>query len=109
MCTFVRPHLSCVTDSHTATKDLLTTQETLAPFLLPPHKLAQSKLLLFYFQAVGMFIGEFSCWIVFQIYYFYLKKKDRTEEAGNQQFTPFLFLPPAICDMTATSLMYIIF
>ena len=56
-----------------------------------------------------MFIGEFSCWIVFQIYYFYLKKKDRTEEAGNQQFTPFLFLPPALCDMTATSLMYIIF
>ncbi|XP_026689904.2 solute carrier family 35 member F6-like [Ciona intestinalis] len=65
-----------------------------------------------FLQAVGMFIGEFSCLVVFQIWIRYQKwtiKKDPTKEVnfGNQNFSPFLFLGPAVCDMTATSLMYI--
>ena len=26
---------------------------------------------------------------------------------GNQNFNPLIFLPPAVCDMIATSLMYV--
>ncbi|XP_076800256.1 solute carrier family 35 member F6-like isoform X2 [Clavelina lepadiformis] len=59
-----------------------------------------------------MFIGEFSCLIVFQLWRAYWKYKqskgDTTEvNFGNQNFSPVLFLAPAACDMTATSLMYI--
>ena len=45
--------------------------------------------------------------------YFYYQKKDYTADQlpdsikGNTNFNPFIFLPPALCDMVATSLMYI--
>jgi drug/metabolite transporter (DMT)-like permease len=44
---------------------------------------------------------------------FYYKRKDYTEDhfppsiSGTRSFNPLIFLPPALCDMTATSLMYI--
>lgn len=45
--------------------------------------------------------------------FIYYKRKDYTEEQlpdsvkGNRNFNPFIFMLPALCDMTATSLMYI--
>jgi len=60
-----------------------------------------------------MFFGEFLCFLAFKGMYYYYKRKDYTEEQlpesvkGNRNFSPFIFLPPALCDMTATSLMYI--
>lgn len=45
--------------------------------------------------------------------YFYYRRKDYQEDqlppslSGNRDFSPFIFLPPALCDMTGTSLMYI--
>lgn len=64
-------------------------------------------------QACSMFIGEMMCLVVFKILYFYYsRKQDGSIEnvgllKGNQNFNPFILLPPALCDMCATSLMYI--
>lgn len=64
-----------------------------------------------FLQAVAMFFGEFLCFLAFKAMYLYYKRKDYTEEQlpesvkGNRDFSPFIFLPPALCDMTATSLM----
>lgn len=82
-----------------------------------------------------MFFGEFLCFLAYKGMYLYYKKKDYTNEMmpdsgrndagallkkaihqyplflfvvrGSTSFSPFIFLPPALCDMTATSLMYI--
>ncbi|KAK3105041.1 hypothetical protein FSP39_015884 [Pinctada imbricata] len=57
-----------------------------------------------FLQAVGMFLGEFSCLIVFQI----IKLSGRSSmNMGNQNFNPLIFLPAALCDMCGTSLMYV--
>nr|XP_060610755.1 solute carrier family 35 member F6 [Anolis sagrei ordinatus] len=60
-----------------------------------------------FLQAVGMFLGEFSCLAVFHL----LRCRDRRRAepvmAASQPFNPILFLPPALCDMTGTSLMYV--
>lgn len=72
-----------------------------------------------------MFVGEFSCLIAFFIAFF-LKKyywKRRHQQANENaifdlepedeqepefpKFNPFIFLPPACCDVLGTSLMYI--
>lgn len=64
-------------------------------------------------QSCFMFLGELSCLILFKILYFYYKRKQdgSLEEndlvRGNQSFNPLIFLPPAMCDMIGTSLMYI--
>lgn len=64
-------------------------------------------------QSVCMFLGEFSCLIVFKILYrMYSKRMDGTLEsntitAGSQEFSAFLLFPPAMCDMIGTSLMYV--
>lgn len=64
-------------------------------------------------QACCMFFGEFLCLICFKIIYYTLKRKQdgSLEEndlvRGNQDFNPFILMPPAMCDMVATSLMYI--
>jgi len=66
-----------------------------------------------FLQAVGMFFGEFTCLIAFKISYFYYKRKNYNEDempasiAGSRDYSPWIFLPPALCDMTATSMMYI--
>lgn len=66
-----------------------------------------------FLQAVAMFFGEFLCFLAYKGMYLYYKKKDYTNEMmpdsvrGSTSFSPFIFLPPALCDMTATSLMYI--
>jgi len=66
-----------------------------------------------FFQATSMFLGELLCLIAFKLMLFY--KKRRSGELGdvvplvqgNQQFNPVIFLPAAMCDMIATSVMYV--
>jgi len=76
-----------------------------------------------FLQACGMFIGEMSCMVAFYIVRWYNQRKrrreaardgdapvepaDRSESGSETSFSPFVFLPPALCDMTATSVQYI--
>ena len=59
-------------------------------------------------QAVLMFLGEMSCIVAFKIwyYYYYFTKKDLTK-FGPQKFNPLIWAIPAMCDLTATSTMYL--
>ncbi|KAH9378009.1 hypothetical protein HPB48_016683 [Haemaphysalis longicornis] len=66
-------------------------------------------------QAVGMFLGEFSCLLVFRLVFWYYTRKAKAGEAvelppsvsGSRDFNPLIFLPPAMCDLFGTSIMYI--
>ncbi|XP_074471613.1 solute carrier family 35 member F6 [Sebastes fasciatus] len=58
-------------------------------------------------QAVGMFLGEFSCIAVFYILLCYDRRRPEPKMNPGRSFNPLLFFPPAMCDMTATSLMYV--
>lgn len=60
-----------------------------------------------FLQAVGMFIGEFTCLVVFHCMRCILHFSGRRMEVGTQNFNPLIFLPAALCDMCGTSLMYI--
>ncbi|CAD5212685.1 unnamed protein product [Bursaphelenchus okinawaensis] len=77
-----------------------------------------------FFQATCMFVGEFSCLVVFFILYYLQKRRYNNrnqvgsdgayelddidvEEPKLPNINPFIFLPPACCDVLATSLMYI--
>ena len=67
-----------------------------------------------FLQATSMFVGEFSCMYAFFMFYFIFKRKGGEERVqastltgGNRNFNPFIFLPPAMCDMIATSTMYV--
>ncbi|XP_043235270.1 solute carrier family 35 member F6-like isoform X1 [Amphibalanus amphitrite] len=67
-----------------------------------------------FLQATSMFVGEFSCMYAFFMFYFIFKHKGGEERVqastltgGNRQFNPLIFLPPAMCDMIATSTMYV--
>lgn len=59
-----------------------------------------------------MFFGEFLCLLTFKTVFGLLRRRnDGSEDTnhlvkGNRQFSAFLLLPPALCDMTATSIMY---
>ncbi len=65
-----------------------------------------------FLQACGMFMGEMMCMLVFLIIRW---RKRRAMAPGDQHdaftrpsnFSPLVFLPPAMCDMTATSIQYI--
>lgn len=54
-----------------------------------------------------MFLGEFSCLAAF--YLLRCRAEGRSDSSVNPQqpFNPLLFLPPALCDMTGTSIMYV--
>jgi len=58
-----------------------------------------------FFQAAGMFLGEFLCMIAFRVMVCYNAQTGKQMERA--QFNPLIFVLPACCDMTATSLMYI--
>lgn len=60
-----------------------------------------------FLQAVGMFLGEFSCLAVFYILLCLDKRKPEPSMNPGQSFNPLLFFPPAMCDMTGTSIMYV--
>ena len=57
-----------------------------------------------------MFAAEASCLVVFKLVYLYhkkVKKGDLVTRFGKQDFSIFVFVIPAICDMLATSTLYI--
>ncbi|KAJ8275356.1 hypothetical protein COCON_G00099810 [Conger conger] len=58
-------------------------------------------------QAVGMFLGELSCLAVFYIALCQDRRRPEPRMNPGQSFNPLLFLPPALCDMTGTSIMYV--
>lgn len=58
-------------------------------------------------QAVGMFLGELSCLVVFYILICRDRRRPEPKMNPGQRFNPLLFFPPAMCDMTATSIMYV--
>ncbi|XP_076611622.1 solute carrier family 35 member F6 [Chaetodon auriga] len=58
-------------------------------------------------QAVGMFLGELSCLAVFYILLCHDRRSPQPKMNPGQSFNPLLFFPPAMCDMTATSIMYV--
>lgn len=60
-----------------------------------------------FLQAVGMFLGEFCCLAAFYILICHDKRRPEPRVNRGQSFNPFLFFPPAMCDMTATSIMYV--
>ncbi|XP_040204313.1 solute carrier family 35 member F6 [Rana temporaria] len=60
-----------------------------------------------FLQAVGMFLGELSCLAVFYILVFKDRRSPQPTMASSEPFNSLLFLPPAICDMTGTSIMYV--
>lgn len=64
-----------------------------------------------FMQASSMFLGEILCLVTFKIMYFiYSKQGVENEKAltkGNRNFNPFILFIPAMCDMTATSIMYV--
>lgn len=54
-----------------------------------------------------MFLGEFSCLAVFYLLLCRDRRRPEPSMAPSQPFNPLLFLPPALCDMTGTSIMYV--
>nr|XP_006626035.1 PREDICTED: solute carrier family 35 member F6 [Lepisosteus oculatus] len=60
-----------------------------------------------FLQAVGMFLGELSCLALFYILVCHDRRSPEPRMNANQSFNPLLFFPPAMCDMTATSIMYV--
>ncbi|XP_069030153.1 solute carrier family 35 member F6 [Embiotoca jacksoni] len=68
----------------------------------PKHQFAHP-----FVQAVGMFLGEFSCLAAFYILLCHDKRRPQPKMNAAQSFNPLLFFAPAMCDMTATSIMYV--
>ncbi|XP_069743150.1 solute carrier family 35 member F6 [Narcine bancroftii] len=60
-----------------------------------------------FLQAVGMFFGETSCLVVFYIILCCDRQRPEPQMTSSRKFNSFIFLPPALCDMLATSIMYI--
>ncbi|XP_038583067.1 solute carrier family 35 member F6 [Micropterus salmoides] len=60
-----------------------------------------------FLQAVFMFLGELSCLAVFYILLHHDRRSPEPRVNPGQSFNPLLFFPPAMCDMTATSIMYV--
>ncbi|KAL5014313.1 hypothetical protein ScPMuIL_008583 [Solemya velum] len=60
-----------------------------------------------FFQGVAMFLGEFLCLIAFNVQRICQNRQGIEVDAGGQEFNRFIFLPAAMFDMLATSLMYV--
>lgn len=66
-----------------------------------------------FMQSLFMFIGEAFCFLAFKIlYYYYNRRADGSVDnnvltKGSRIFNPIILLVPALCDMCATSIMYI--
>lgn len=64
-----------------------------------------------------MFLGEFSCMALYYIIIAIYRRRSSdmvdmkanlpSSVAGSNNFNPFIFFPPAMCDMLGTSTMYI--
>jgi len=67
-----------------------------------------------FLQATGMFLGEMLCMLAFWVTRWRANRQPAgssypplSEENAPKKFNPLVFLPPALCDMTATSVQYI--
>lgn len=66
-----------------------------------------------FLQACGMFLGEMLCMVAFWVVRWRASRQDRSayppvdDSSAPIKFNPLIFLPPALCDMTATSIQYI--
>merc|ERR1719193_768807 len=67
-----------------------------------------------FLQACGMFLGEMLCMVAFWLSACWRRRRpegspyaDIGGEEAPKKFNPLVFLPPALCDMTATSVQYI--
>ncbi|XP_076128793.1 solute carrier family 35 member F6 [Alosa pseudoharengus] len=58
-------------------------------------------------QAVCMFLGELSCLAVFYLLLCHDRRSPEPTMDPGQSFNLLLFLAPAMCDMTGTSIMYV--
>ncbi|XP_022700355.1 solute carrier family 35 member F6-like [Varroa jacobsoni] len=76
-----------------------------------PHPFSHS-----FLQALGMFFGEFICLVTFKVllYLYSSRVRDSPEASkmpsilkGNRNFNPYIFIPPVLCDMIGTTVMYI--
>ncbi len=59
------------------------------------------------FQAAGMFVGELLCLFAFFILRWRAHATNDKTFKEAKPYNPIIFLLPALCDMTATSLMYL--
>ncbi|UYV74343.1 SLC35F6 [Cordylochernes scorpioides] len=62
------------------------------------------------YRACAMFVGEALCLGAYYLVRYIFQKKGKPQPPstdGNVDFKPWIFLPPTLCDMTATSLMYL--
>ncbi|XP_060596006.1 solute carrier family 35 member F6-like [Ruditapes philippinarum] len=60
-----------------------------------------------FLQAVGMFIGEFTCLVAYYIIKICCRPQQPVEGEQPRSFNPLIFLPAAMLDMCGTSIMYI--
>lgn len=66
-----------------------------------------------FLQACAMFLGEMLCMVAFWIVRWRQKRQPQItyppldDPSAPKKFNPFIFLPPALCDMTATSIQYL--
>ncbi|KAH0546823.1 solute carrier family 35 member F6 [Cotesia glomerata] len=66
-----------------------------------------------FIQSSFMFLGEMSCLLIFKIIYVYYNRlNDGSVDSnrltkGSRNFNPLIFVIPALCDMIATSIMYV--
>jgi len=66
-----------------------------------------------FLQACGMFLGEMMCMVAFWVVRWRSKRQPQSafppidDPNAPKEFNPLIFLPPALCDMTATSIQYI--
>lgn len=54
-----------------------------------------------------MFLGEFSCLLVFHILLCHDRRRPEPTVNPGRSFNPLIFCAPAMCDMTATCIMYV--
>ncbi|XP_018373756.1 PREDICTED: solute carrier family 35 member F6 [Trachymyrmex cornetzi] len=66
-----------------------------------------------FMQSSFMFLGEALCFLAFKVFYYYYNRRgDGSVDSnvltkGSRIFNPFILIVPALCDMFATSIMYV--
>lgn len=54
-----------------------------------------------------MFIGESGCLVVYYTSYYISTKRGEEPSVAGEGFKPYILLLPALCDLTATSMLYL--
>ncbi|EGI70431.1 PREDICTED: solute carrier family 35 member F6 [Acromyrmex echinatior] len=66
-----------------------------------------------FMQSSFMFLGEALCFLAFKVFYYYYNRRgdgsvdNNVLTKGSRIFNPFILIVPALCDMFATSIMYV--